>query len=45
MIAQNVVGQGFGHLGAAGIVGAEKENALFHADEYIRLSGYTQVEN
>jgi hypothetical protein len=39
-VAQKVVGQRFGHLGAAGIVGTEEKDLFFHTAENIRINGY-----
>jgi hypothetical protein len=43
-VAKKVVNQPFGHLGTAGVVGAEKEYMFFHANDYIRFCGYIKLQ-
>jgi len=44
LIAKEVIYQRFGHLGAAGVVGAEEKDSFFHKNNYIRFYGYIKFE-
>jgi hypothetical protein len=42
-ITEEVVSQCFGHLGAAGVMGAKEKYLCFHAGQYIRFNGYIKL--